>query len=67
MTLIIKYIFQIEQSNFKGDKVDPMNTKKILLAACDNLREDLKLKGIQLKVLNFPQRNFFNKIHKKLF
>ncbi|XP_046461967.1 probable cysteine--tRNA ligase, mitochondrial [Daphnia pulex] len=33
----------------KGDKVDPMNTKKILLAACDNLREDLKLKGIQLK------------------
>ncbi|KAI9550338.1 putative cysteinyl-tR synthetase [Daphnia sinensis] len=33
----------------KNDSADGVNTKKILLTACDRIREDLKLKGIQLK------------------
>lgn len=33
----------------KDDSVDAVNTRKILLTACDRIRDDLKLKGIQLK------------------
>ncbi|XP_057367259.1 probable cysteine--tRNA ligase, mitochondrial [Daphnia carinata] len=33
----------------KDDSSSTVNTRKILLTACDRIREDLKLKGIQLK------------------
>ena len=44
----------------QDEDADPLKTKQILLNACDRVREDLKLKGIQLKV------SFFSFSKKKL-
>nr|CAH0106077.1 unnamed protein product [Daphnia galeata] len=47
----------------KNDKIDSVNTKKILLTACDKLREDLKHKGIQLKVVMLDLLQLFSSVN----
>ena len=49
----VHYYWKSSSSDLQNDNIDSVNTKKILLTACDKLREDLKHKGIQLKVGNY--------------